>query len=128
MLRRSLSLGWPLIALLPVAVTGCGDGHLAAGRPAGEPAAIQPVAGESPIQIVCTTGQVADMLRHIGGDHVAVTALMGPGVDPHLYRESPSDIEKLSGADAIFYNGVHLDGRMADLFERLSERRPAFAA
>src|SRR3972149_1792816 len=103
MLRRSLSLGWPLIALLPVAVTGCGDGHLATGRPAAEPAAIRPFDGEYPIPIVCTAGQGADMLRHIGGDHVAVPTLMGPGVDPNLRRESPSPIEKLSRADAIFY-------------------------
>jgi manganese/zinc/iron transport system substrate-binding protein len=76
---------------------------------------------------VATIGQIADIAQNVGGDHVQVIGLMGPGVDPHLYRESPSDIEKLSQADAIFYNGVHLEGRMADLFEKLAERRPTFA-
>jgi manganese/zinc/iron transport system substrate-binding protein len=117
----------PLAASLLAAVAGCGGEHSAAGEATANPAAIKPFDGQYPIQIVCTTGQVADMLRNIGGEHVAVTALMGPGVDPHLYRESPSDIEKLSQADAIFYNGVHLEGRMADLFEKLAERRPTFA-
>ena len=117
----------PLAASLLAMSAGCGSAHLAEGEHAAQPAAIKPFAGQYPIQIVCTTGQVADMLHNIGGEHVAVAALMGPGVDPHLYRESPSDIEKLSQADAIFYNGVHLEGRMADLFEKLAERRPTFA-
>lgn len=126
MLRRSSLLIVAVILLLSAGLVGCGSEHQADGQPT--PAVvIKPFAGEYPIQIVCTTGQVADMLRNIGGEHVAVTALMGPGVDPHLYRESPSDIEKLSTADAIFYNGVHLEGRMADLFDKLAERRPTFA-
>jgi manganese/zinc/iron transport system substrate-binding protein len=127
MLRRSIVDSVWLSLLLLVVGAGCGSEHLAEGESPAKPTPIKAFDGEYPIQIVCTTGQVADMLRNIGGEHVAVTALMGPGVDPHLYRESPSDIEKLSQADAIFYNGVHLEGRMADLFEKLAERRPTFA-
>jgi manganese/zinc/iron transport system substrate-binding protein len=127
MLRRESLLGGWLAALLLAVLAGCRNEPRAEGEMAAPPAAIKPFGGPYPIQIVCTTGQVADMLRNIGGEHVAVTAMMGPGVDPHLYRESPSDIETLSAADAIFYNGVHLEGRMADLFEKLAERRPTFA-
>ena len=83
--------------------------------------------GTYPMKVVCTTGPVADMVRNVGGDHVKVDALMGPGVDPHLYKAVPSDIEQLSAADAIFYNGLHLEGRMADLFEQLAARKPTFA-
>jgi manganese/zinc/iron transport system substrate-binding protein len=79
------------------------------------------------LQVVCTTGPVSDMLRNVGGEHVKVIGLMGPGVDPHLYRAVPSDFERLSEADIIFYNGLHLEGRMADLFERLSKRKATFA-
>ncbi|MGD9632523.1 MAG: metal ABC transporter solute-binding protein, Zn/Mn family [Pirellulales bacterium] len=128
MLRGRLSTVWPLLALLTASLAGCGSEPHADGEPASTPpAASKTFSGQYPIKIVCTTGQVADMLRNIGGEHVEVTALMGPGVDPHLYRESPSDIEKLSSADAIFYNGVHLEGRMTDVFEKLSARRPTFA-
>ncbi len=67
------------------------------------------------------------MLRNLGGEHLNVTGLMGPGVDPHLYKAVPADIEQLSSADAIFYNGLHLEGRMADLFEQLAKRKPTFA-
>jgi len=77
--------------------------------------------------VVCTTGPVADMLRHLGGAHTQVTGLMGPGVDPHLYTAVPADIESLAAADMIFYNGMHLEGRMADLFEDLSDSKPTYA-
>jgi manganese/zinc/iron transport system substrate-binding protein len=128
MLRRHFWCFGPLAFLLTAILSGCGaEPHADGESTAATAAATKTFAGQYPIQIVCTTGQVADMLRNIGGDHVEVTALMGPGVDPHLYRESPSDIEKLSGADAIFYNGLHLEGRMTEVFEKLAARRPTFA-
>jgi manganese/zinc/iron transport system substrate-binding protein len=83
--------------------------------------------GEYPIKTVCTTGPVSDMLRSIGGDHLEVTGLMGPGVDPHLYTAVPADIERLGSADMIFYNGLHLEGRMAEVFEKLSATKPTYA-
>ena len=83
--------------------------------------------GESPIKVVCTTGQVAEMIARIGGDHVYVDNLMGPGVDPHLYRPIASDVRKLDAADAIFYNGMHLEGRMSDLFVQMARRKATFA-
>lgn len=79
------------------------------------------------MKVVCTTGQVAEMVRRVGGEHVVVEALMGPGVDPHLYSPVPSDVKKLADADAIFYNGLHLEGRMADLFVQMARRKATFA-
>jgi manganese/zinc/iron transport system substrate-binding protein len=114
-------------ALLAATSNGCREPQSSAHDRTAETKVYEPFAGEYPIKIVCTIGQIADMLRNVGGEHVAVTGLMGPGVDPHLYRELPADIEKLSSADAIFYNGLHLEGRMADLFARLAQRRPTFA-
>jgi manganese/zinc/iron transport system substrate-binding protein len=124
MLRYSTSVGWAIVAL---GLSGCVAEYRAEGGSPHAAAAARPFTGEYPIRVVCTTGQVADMLRNIGGEHVEVAGLMGPGVDPHLYRETPSDIERLSTADAIFYNGLHLEGRMADLLEKLAQRRPTFA-
>jgi manganese/zinc/iron transport system substrate-binding protein len=83
--------------------------------------------GEYPIRVVCTTGQVAEMIVRIGGDHVAVDGLMGPGVDPHLYSPVPSDVRKLSAADAIFYNGLHLEGKMANLFVQMARKKATYA-
>jgi manganese/zinc/iron transport system substrate-binding protein len=84
-------------------------------------------AGEYPIRVVCTIGQVAEMVQRIGGEHVAIEALMGPGVDPHLYSPIASDVRKLTAADAIFYNGLHLEGRMADLFVQMARKKATFA-
>jgi manganese/zinc/iron transport system substrate-binding protein len=83
--------------------------------------------GQHPIRVVCTTGPVSDMLKELGGDSLEVTGLMGPGVDPHLYTAVPADVERLDSADMIFYNGLHLEGRMAELFEDLSESKPTYA-
>lgn len=83
--------------------------------------------GDYPLSVVATTGQVAEMVARVGGEHVRVDALMGPGVDPHLYRPIASDVKKLDSADAIFYTGLHLEGRMADLFVQMARRKATFA-
>lgn len=74
------------------------------------------------INIVATTGMIADMVSVVGGDNVAVKGLMGPGVDPHLYKASAGDVALLSKADLIFYNGLHLEGKMAEIFEQMNKR------
>lgn len=80
--------------------------------------------GDRPIRVVATTGMVADLARNVGGERVDVSALMGAGVDPHLYKASPSDIRRLEDADLILYSGLHLEGKMQDLFEKLAARKP----
>lgn len=79
------------------------------------------------INIVTTTGMIADAARNVGGEHVEVTGLMGPGIDPHLYRPTASDVNRLDAADIIFYNGLELEGRMTEIFDRLSGQKPTFA-
>ena len=83
--------------------------------------------GERRVQVVATTGMVADLARVIGGDRVEVEALMGPGVDPHLYRASEGDVGRMSRADLILYNGFHLEGKMVDLLGKLGDRAAAVA-
>jgi manganese/zinc/iron transport system substrate-binding protein len=78
--------------------------------------------GERP-QIVCTTGMLADALQSICGNWADVTALMGAGVDPHLYKASQGDTEKLSNADLIVYNGLHLEGKMEAVLKKLASRK-----
>lgn len=78
---------------------------------------------ESEIRVVTTIGMIADAVRNVGGPRVRVEALMGPGIDPHLYKASEGDVRRLERADVIFYGGLHLEAKMADVLERIGERR-----
>ncbi len=77
--------------------------------------------------IVCTTSIIADAVKQIVGDTYTIISLMGPGIDPHLYRAKESDIHKLAQAKIIFYNGLHLEGRMAHILEKMNSYTTAIA-
>lgn len=77
-----------------------------------------------PIRIVTTTGMIADTASRIAGDLAEVEALMGPGVDPHLFKASEGDVRKLAEAELILYNGLHLEGKMGDILVKLARQRP----
>ncbi len=79
-------------------------------------------AEEKKLKIETTIGQIADLVKQIGAERVDVGQLMGPGVDPHLYKPTAADAARLSKADIIFYSGLMLEGRMADLFLKLARR------
>ena len=79
------------------------------------------------LTIVTTTGMIADAVKNIVADKVEVISLMGPGVDPHLYKVTQSDIKKLLNADIIFYNGLHLEGKMEDVLKKMTELKPVIA-
>lgn len=79
------------------------------------------------LNIVATVGMIADVASIIGGDHVEVTGLMGPGVDPHLYKASEGDVTRMADADVILYGGLHLEGKMGEVFERMQSRIPTVA-
>ncbi|WP_199726002.1 metal ABC transporter solute-binding protein, Zn/Mn family [Leptotrichia sp. OH3620_COT-345] len=74
------------------------------------------------IKVTTTTTMLVDLIKTIGGDKVEVTGLMGEGVDPHLYAASAGDIDKLSNADIVVYGGLHLEGKMIEIFEKLSSQ------
>ncbi|SNR49440.1 metal ABC transporter solute-binding protein, Zn/Mn family [Puniceibacterium sediminis] len=97
--RRSLLLGLASVSFVPT--TGLAQDRLA---------------------ITATTGMIADAARHIGGDVVDVTALMGAGVDPHSYRQTRTDIVALTRADLVLWNGLYLEAQMEDFLLRLGER------
>ena len=96
------ALGTLALALL---LAGCGPI---------EPPRARVLAGET-IRVVTTIGMITDAVEHVGGDRVEVEGLMGPGIDPHLYKASEGDVRRLDEADIIFYNGLHLEGKMADV-------------
>lgn len=81
----------------------------------------------APLRVVATTGMIADTAARIAGERAEVVALMGPGVDPHLFKASEGDVRKLSEADLILYNGLHLEGKMGDILVKLARTRAVVA-
>lgn len=79
-------------------------------------------AEDAKVQVVATTTLVADLVREVGGSRVQMEALMGPGVDPHLYKPSARDIGRLGRAEVVFYSGLHLEGRLEEVLRRLTTR------
>jgi manganese/zinc/iron transport system substrate-binding protein len=77
---------------------------------------------------VATTTIVGDLVTAIGGDDVDLEVLMGPGVDPHLYKPSAGDVRRMAGAQAIFLNGLHLEGKMGEVLEKMGQRGVRTAA
>jgi len=73
--------------------------------------------------VLATTSIIGDILRNILPEQIAVDQLMGPGVDPHMYKASQGDVQNLTRADVIVYNGLHLEGKMSEILERLSRTK-----
>ncbi|MDU9003028.1 metal ABC transporter solute-binding protein, Zn/Mn family [Sedimentitalea todarodis] len=106
MLRRSLLIASLVALALPLA-----------GRAMAEPS----------LTVVATTGMIADAARQVGGDLVDVRALMGPGVDPHSYRQTRTDIVAMTRADLVLWHGLYLEAQMEDFFQDLSRKRNVVA-
>ncbi|QGG58864.1 manganese transporter [Paenibacillus sp. B01] len=102
-----------------LAVQACGQAGEAGGKEEGGAAAA--------LAVTATTGMIADAAKEVGGERVSVTALMGPGVDPHLYKASHGDMVKLDEADVVLYGGLHLEGKMTEVLEKLGRSRPVVA-
>jgi manganese/zinc/iron transport system substrate-binding protein len=75
------------------------------------------------LKVVTTTSMLTDLVKNIGGDLIEVNGLMGAGVDPHLYKASEGDVTKLYQADVIFYNGLHLEGKLVEVFEKMGAKK-----
>lgn len=90
-------------------------------------ALLAPVQAQARIRVVATVNFIADTVARIGADRVEVTGLMGPGVDPHTYRASAGDIQRLRNADIIYFNGLTLEGKMGDLLVQMARTRPTYA-
>lgn len=105
---------WLCCLLVSIVLSGC--------QPASNTADTPKDFSDRQINIVATTSMIADLVSTIGGDQVNVEGLMGPGVDPHLYKASEGDVIRMAQADIVFYNGLHLEGKMTEVFEQMSRR------
>ncbi|MBE7653575.1 metal ABC transporter solute-binding protein, Zn/Mn family [Tenacibaculum finnmarkense] len=74
------------------------------------------------LNVVTTTTMVTDLVKNIGGDKIDINGLMGAGVDPHLYKASEGDVAKLFNADVIIYSGLHLEGKLVEVFEKMEHQ------
>lgn len=121
MIRKRVSgkKAWGLAAvlLLTTFLAACSD-QGAAGEGGAE---------DGKLNVVTTIAQIAEPVSVIGGDRITVQSLMGPGVDPHLFKASQGDISKLQGADIILYSGLHLEANMLRAFEQIGKSRPVLA-
>nr|WP_310502908.1 zinc ABC transporter substrate-binding protein [Paenibacillus qinlingensis] len=86
-----------------------------------------PTSTEKEIKVTTTIGMITDIVQNVGSTHVKVTGLMNAGVDPHLYKASQGDIKKLDDAQIIFYNGLHLEGKMVEILEKMGKEKPTVA-
>jgi len=98
--------GWMVVAAL--ALAGC--------------APPEPPSTQGKLQVVTTVGMIRDVVQNVGGAHVQAVGLMGPGVDPHLYKASEGDVRRLFRADVVFYGGLHLEARMGEVLEEMGGR------
>jgi manganese/zinc/iron transport system substrate-binding protein len=112
--RRAIAC---VVAVLPTA--GCG---LSGDAPA--PRRFDEAAGP---RVLATTTVVADLVRQVGGDRVTVSCLMAPGIDPHSYKPTPRDADRLASADLVVASGLHLEGRLSAILERLGRNKPVVA-
>lgn len=106
--------------LLAAAACGCGSDRASPNAGIG-------ASNDGRLAVVATVGMAADLVRGVGGDHVAVTQLLGPGVDPHLYKTTRDDLHQIVAADAVFYVGLMLEGKMADALVKVARSQPVFA-
>lgn len=101
-----------LLIMTALAMTGC----------AAPVSATQDDIAARKIRVVTTVGMITDVVRNVGGERVDARGLMGPGVDPHQYKASEGDVLRLGTADIVFYGGLHLEAKLAEVLERMGDR------
>jgi manganese/zinc/iron transport system substrate-binding protein len=102
-----------VVSMLTAVVVGCGNLNKE---------------NDTGYKVVATTTLVADLVKSIGGEYVSVQGLMGPGVDPHLYKASAGDVKLMQNADMVVYNGLHLEGKMGEIFENIEDSEKVILA
>ena len=86
-----------------------------------------PAAAENRVNVLATIGMIGDLAADVAGTCADVDTMMGPGIDPHLYRATPADVAAMDGADLILYLGLGLEGQLAKVLDRFAARKPVLA-
>lgn len=103
------SINQILIVVLSIMLFSCNSGAKKSGS-------------KEKLEIVTTTTMITDMVSELGGEAINVLGLMGAGVDPHLYKASEGDVNKLFNADMVIFNGLHLEGKLVEVFEKMEHQ------
>lgn len=114
MMRKRISLILGILLLFIVTAAACGAGG-------------EDPAADGVIKVTATIGMITDIVKEVGGERVKVTGLMPSGVDPHLYKATQGDIRRLEEAEIIFYNGLYLEGKMAEILQEMAGKKPTVA-
>lgn len=116
-----------LASIMLACLSGCGGEAGSHSHPEARTIKIRkPFAGQYPIKALGTTGMVADLVRNVAGSHVKVDQLLAADVDPHTYKPTTADVSKIGQADLVIYSGLHLEGKMGEIFERMGRKIPTF--
>lgn len=130
LMNGKCSFGWTAVWAFAVgAAFGCGNSSNPSSHNPYETgfSVVGTYGGSGPIQVAATTGMVADIVRQVAGERVNVVQLMGAGVDPHLYKATLGDVDRLKTADVIFYSGLHLEGKMGDILASMGRKKTTVA-
>ena len=113
--RDTTMKSFSILSMLIVVIIagGCGKESQEEGKAVEQPRQL--------IEVVATTGMIADMVKAVGGHFVNVTTFLGPNVDPHTYKPSRDEIDLMVNADVVFYNGLGLESEMTALLERMRD-------
>ena len=119
--RQFLKTSLCLLVLLLMVAGGCQKDNTE------DPANANPTT-EKKLHVVATIGMITDILKNIGQDRIDVTGIVGEGVDPHLYKPTAGDVERLKDADIIFYNGLNLEAKIIGVaHDKMADKTKAFA-
>ena len=87
-----------------------------------------PAAAQEKLKVVATFSILADFVKNVGGDRVAVSALVGPNSDAHVYQPSPGDAKTLADAKVVIANGLGFEGWINRLVKASGTKAPMIVA
>ena len=87
-----------------------------------------PTQAAEPLRVVASFSILADMVRQVGGERVAVQALVGQGEDAHVFQPSPAQARQVGQAQLVVRNGLGYEGWMARLLQSAGYRGPSVEA